>query len=76
LVVRNSSKIKIFGSLREIPRAAGLEKGKHGALRRVAMERVFGLRGCFRSRAWRGSRNGLGASGGPEDRQSPKQYGR
>ena len=43
LVVRDSSKVKILGSLREIPGAAGLEKGKHGVLRRVAMQRVFRL---------------------------------
>src|SRR6185312_382779 len=40
LVMRDSSKVKILGSLCEISGAAGLEEGNHGVLRRVAMERV------------------------------------
>jgi hypothetical protein len=57
----NISKINIFGSLREIRRPAKLEKRKHRALRRVAMERVFGLRGrcCSRGRP----RHSLGVGG-------------
>ena len=76
LVVRESSKIKIFGSLREIPGAAELEKRKYGALRGVAMERVFGFRGHCGCRGRRGAGNGLGAGGGAEDHQRAKEHDR
>jgi hypothetical protein len=76
LLVGNASEIKIFGSLREIRRAAELKKGKYGAPRRVAMQGIFRLQGRCGGRGWRGSGNGLGTGGGPEEQQSAREQHR
>jgi len=76
LVVRGSSKIKIFGSLRVIRGAAEFEKGNYGAPRRVPMEGVFGFQRRCGDRGWRRSRNGLGTGGGPEDQKRAKEHDR
>jgi hypothetical protein len=80
LVVWNASKIKIFGSLREIRRAAELEKGKYSVLRRVAMERVFGLRwrrgGRCSGRGGWGAGHGLRVGRGTKGEQRAYEPGK